>query len=205
MITLNEIFAGAAVLLVLIAYIPYMFDIVKGKVAPHPFSWLIWAMTATAVFFLQTANGSGTGAYATATVAVCAALIFVLSFRANKVRIRPLDIASLALALGGIVVWIFVDQPAIAIIILLFVEVVGFIPTYLNGWRNPYKDSISVWATNGTRHALGFMSVQNYNMITMINPIVWVTLCVIYVSTLGYRRLSTTKRANRKRLFRPYN
>ncbi len=205
MIALNEVLAGAAVLLVLIAYIPYMFDIVKGKVAPHPFSWLIWTMTATAVFFLQTASGSGTGAYATATVGICAALIFVLSFRANKVRIRPFDIVSLSLALAGIIVWIFVDQPMVAIAILLGVEVIGFIPTFLNGWRQPYKDSMTVWSLNGIRHTLGFLSIQNYNIITVLNPIIWITLNAIYVSTLAYRRMFFKKKAGRKRTFRPYN
>lgn len=205
MISTQEIFAAAAVVLVLAAYIPYMFDIVKGKVAPHPFSWLIWAMTATAIFFLQTSNGSGTGAYGTATVAVCAALIFIFAFRTNKVKIRPLDIISLALALVGIVVWIFVQQPFISIIILLTVEVIGFIPTYLNGWRRPYKDSMTVWAVNGGRHALGLAAVQQYNFITVLNPIVWLVLCTSYVSTLAFRRMFFVKNPDRKRLFRPYN
>lgn len=202
---LNELLAGAAIVLVLIAYIPYMFDIVKGKVAPHPFSWLIWAMTATAIFFLQLTNGSGTGAYSTATVALCASLIFILSFRANKVRIRPFDIGSLVLAIVGIVIWIFVQQPTISIIILLAVEVIGFIPTLLNGWKHPYRDSITVWTLNGLRQTLSFSAIQTHNFITMLNPLVWIALCVIYVSTLGYRRLSFTKHPERKRPFRPYN
>lgn len=205
MVSYQEILAGIAVVLVLAAYIPYMFDIVKGKVAPHPFSWLIWAMTATAIFFLQTSNGSGTGAYGTATVAVCAALIFILAFRTNKVKVRPLDIFSLVMALVGIVIWIFVQQPTISIIILLTVEVIGFIPTYLNGWRRPYKDSMGVWIVNGTRHALGLSAVQQYNFITVLNPIVWIVLCSTYVSTLAYRRLFFAKDPSRRRLFRPYS
>ncbi len=205
MIDFREIIAGIAVLLVLIAYIPYMFDIAKGKVAPHPFSWLIWAMTATAIFFLQTTNGSGSGAYGTAAVALCASAIFVLAFRANKVRIRPLDILSLLLAIGGIIVWVFVQQPMISIVILLTVEVIGFIPTLLNGWRYPYKDSMTVWTVNGTRHTLGLLAVQQHNAITMLNPIFWISLCALYVSILGYRRLFFTKHPARTRPFRPYN
>ena len=205
MLTYHEILAGIAVLLVLVAYIPYMFDIVKGKVAPHPFSWLIWAMTATSIFFLQTSNGSGAGAYGTGVVAICAAIIFVLAFRANKVRIRPLDIISLCIAILGIILWIFIDQPTISIAILLLVEVIGFIPTFLNGWRNPYKDSIAVWSVNGMRQALGLSAVQNVNFITVLNPIVWVAMCSIYVAVLSYRRLSFEKMPWRKRVFRPIN
>lgn len=205
MIQTQDILAIAAVSLVLIAYIPYMVDIVRGKVAPHPFSWLVWAMTATAIFFLQTSGGSGAGAYATAVVAVCASLIFILSFKTNKVRIRPLDIVSLSLAVVGIIIWIFIDQPAVAIMTLLIVEVIGFIPTLLNGWRHPYKDSMAVWVANGSRHTLGFAAVQNYNFLTMLNPIVWITLCSIYVTTLAVRRRSFTKSPSRQRPIRPYN
>lgn len=205
MVQLPQIIAGIAVALVLFAYIPYMIDTVKGKVAPHPFSWLIWAMTATAIFFLQTANGSGTGAYGTAAVALCAAGIFILAFRSNKVRIRPLDVISLVLAFVGIVIWIFVDQPVISIAILLAVEVIGFIPTYLNGWRHPYKDSMTLWAVNGARHGLGIAAIQNYNIITLINPLVWISLCSIYLTTLAYRRFFVTRHPQRRREFRPYN
>lgn len=205
MVELSQIIAGLAIGLVLFAYIPYMVETVKGKVAPHPFSWLIWAMSATAIFFLQTANGSGTGAYGTAAVALCAAAIFVLAFRSNKVKIRPLDVISLVLALLGIVIWIFVDQPAISIAILLVVEVIGFVPTYLNGWRHPYKDSMTLWTVNSVRHGLGIAAIQNYNMITLINPLVWIVLCTVYLSTLAYRRFFFTKHPERKRQFRPYN
>ncbi|UTX50997.1 hypothetical protein KI440_02205 [Candidatus Saccharibacteria bacterium TM7i] len=205
MVEFSQIIAGIAVCLVLAAYIPYMFDIVKGRVAPHPFSWLIWSMTATSIFFLQTTNGSGAGAYGTATVAVCASIIFVLAFRANKVKIRPLDITSLLLAVVGIILWIFVKQPSLSIAILLTVEVIGFIPTLLNGWREPYKDSITLWSVNGMRQGLGLAAVQNHNFVTVLNPIVWITLCAGYVLTLSYRRLFVKKHPARRRAFRPYN
>ena len=202
---LPQIIALIAVALVLSAYIPYMFDIVKGKVAPHSFSWLIWSVTSTSTFLLQTSSGSGTGAYGTATVAVCAAIIFVLAFRVNKVKIRPLDIISLSLAGVGILTWIFVQQPFLSIVIMLTVEVVGFIPTLPNGWREPYKDSVTLWSINGTRHALGIAAIQTHNVVTVLSPLVWIVLCAGYVLILSYRRTFTPKHPFRIRVFRPYN
>ena len=79
------------------------------------------------------------------------------------------------------------------------------IPTLLNGWRHPYKDSMAVWVANGSRHTLGFAAVQNYNFLTVLNPIVWITLCSIYVTTLAVRRRSFTKSPSRQRPIRPYN
>ena len=204
MIQLSQIIALAAMALVLSAYIPYMYDILRGKVAPHPFSWLIWAVTGTSIFLLQTTNGSGAGAYGTATVAVCNMIIFILAFRVNKVKIRPLDIISLCIAGVGILSWIFIQEPFVSITIILSVEVIGFIPTVLNGWRHPYKDSMTLWSINGMRQGLGLAAVQTHNYVTTLAPVVWLVLCAGYVLLLSNRRLFVKKHPLRERVFRPF-
>lgn len=201
----KEILGLIGICLVLIAYIPYIRDILRQKVKPHPFSWFVWTVTAVSIFFLQTENGSGPGAYTTATIAVMAFIVFVLSYRMNKTKIRKLDIICLITACAGIVVWLLVDQPLISIFLLLAVEVIGFIPTLRKGIEKPYEDSVTLWAVSGVRHAVGFSAIAHYNAITMLNPLVWITLCITFCTVVLIRRKNTKKPRARVRKFRPHN
>ena len=205
MLMIKEIIGLIAVSLVIIAYVPYIRNILLKRVSPHPFSWLVWSVTATSIFFLQTANGSGAGAYTTATVAIFAFTVFLLARRNRKVKPQLFDIICLVVACLGIVVWLFIQQPMVSIIILLSVEMLGFVLTFRQGWKKPHNESALLWATNSLRHTTGFMAISNYNFITMLNPIVWTIIGTSFAITLISRRKLVRKHFWNKRRFKPYN
>ena len=205
MLISKELLGLLGVLLALVAYLPYIHDIIRKRVKPHPYSWLIWTATATAVFFIQTTNGSGPGAYPTATIALLAFTVFVLSYRMNKVRIKSLDIACLAIATAGIIVWLFVDQPLISLLLLLSVEVIGFIPTLRKAIAKPYEDSVTMWTINGIRHGVGLTAIMHYNLITILNPLAWISMCITVCAVMIWRRRNTKKPRGRVRQFRPHH
>lgn len=201
----KEIIGLIAVALVFIAYVPYLRDIIRGKVKPHPVTWLALVVTASSIFLLQTANGSGSGAYPTATVGVFAVCVFVLSLKYSKIKIQLFDVLCFVASLIGAAVWLFIDRPVLSIIVLLAAELVGFAPTVVKGWKKPYDDSITLWGTNAIRHMTGFFAIQNYTFITVLNPIVWITVSLSYSAMLLIKRRHTIKWPWRKRQFKPYN
>lgn len=205
MLMIKEIIGLIAVGLVIIAYVPYIRNILLKRVSPHPFSWFVWSVTATSIFFIQTTNGSGAGAYTTATVAIFAFTVFLLARRNRKAKPQLFDIVCLVVACLGIVIWLFVQQPVVSIIILLAVEAVGFIPTFRQGWKKPHNESALLWSTNSLRHCAGFLAISNYNFVTMLNPIVWTLIGTSFAIILISRRRSVTKMFWDKRRFKPYN
>lgn len=201
----KEMLGIIAVALVFVTYIPYILDILKKKVKPHPFTWFVWMITASSIFLLQITNGAGSGAYPTAFVAVFALFVFILALRNNRLRPTTIDVVCLIVACIGIGSWMLIDIPWVSISLMLFVEITGFTPTFLKGWRKPYEESVSMWGTNAARHIFAISAVQNYGFITMINPITWMTLSTIFCVQLLYRRTIVPKPKQRKRQFRPYN
>ncbi|HRQ87059.1 MAG TPA: hypothetical protein PLY16_03025 [Candidatus Saccharibacteria bacterium] len=201
----KEIIGLIAVALVFIAYVPYIRDIIRRKVKPHPVSWLALVVTSSSIFFLQTSSGSGSGAYATATVTVFALCVFLLSLKYSKIKLQLFDVLCLIASLIGVAVWLFIDRPVLSIIVLLTAELIGFAPTIVKGWKKPYDDSITLWGTNAIRHMTGFFAIQNYTFITMLNPIVWITVSLSFSTMLLIKRRHTIKWPWRKRRFEPYN
>ena len=201
---MNELFALAAVLLVIIAYVPYLVKIARGEVKPHPFTWLVWTITATSIFILQTNYGSGTGAYATAAMAFCALNVFIFTVRKGMPKVHPLDAICLVIALLGVAVWLVIDEPVVSIAILLSVEVIGFIPTFAKGVRKPYEDSAVLWALTVGRHSMGLLAIEHYNIVTSLNPITWIIVGSLFCIALLIRRIPVRKPKQPKATLQPY-
>lgn len=201
----KEILGFIGVALVLAAYLPYLRNIIRRKVLPHPFTWLVWMVSATLISLIQMTNGAGPGAYATATIAVMSFCIFTLAIRFNKTRINPLDVVSLGFAFVGLVIWVFVDQPLISLLLLLSVELIGFTPTLRKGYKKPYEDSLLLWATNAARHLISLSAITHYSAVTMLNPLVWAPLSLAYCGLLLWRRHKTRKPLRRVKTFQPHN
>lgn len=194
---------GAA--LVLCAYVPYIIKILKNKVKPQPFTWLTWCATSVVICLLQISNGSGSGAYTTAVVAFFCATIFLLSVFKYRPKVQLLDIICLVASTVGILVWLVVDQPAVSIVIMLGVEMIGSIPTFRKAWTQPYEDSVLLWAINTARQVLSFSAIQHYTFVTVLNPIMWTVLSLGLCTLLLARRRNMRKPWRRKRTFTPYN
>ena len=115
---MKEIFGIISVIIAFVAYIPYLRDTVRGRTHPHAFSWFVWGFLAIIVFLVQLGSGSGFGAYTTLAGGVISFAVFGLGLRYGKKDITCTDIIFFVLALIATVVWIFTDQPLLAIVLL---------------------------------------------------------------------------------------
>lgn len=201
---MNQLFAFLAIALVLAAYVPYIVKILRGKVKPHPISWLIFSIAGASVFSLQTSYGSGVGAYATGVMALSTFCVFLASARHGITRIQPLDVLCLVLALLGVGIWLVVREPVASIVIFLCVEVIGFIPTVIKGYKKPYEDSALLWLLIAGRHALALLAIEHYNIVTTLTPSAWVFMGSTFCLILLIRRIPKKKPRGRKRSFQPY-
>ena len=77
----TEIIVVLASILAIVGNIPYLRDVIKGKVKPHPYTWFIWTIVSCVVFFGQVAKGAGIGAIPTAVSEIFTVLIFLFSLK----------------------------------------------------------------------------------------------------------------------------
>lgn len=189
----HELFGIIAALLVVIAFVPYIVKIVKGVVKPHPFTWLIWTITASSICMLQLSNGAGAGAYGSGAMAVFSFFVFISTMRRGMSHVRHIDVICLVIALLGVAVWLIIQEPALSIALLLGVEFIGFLPTLFKAWRKPYEDSAVLWALNGTRQTMSLLAVQHYNIVTLLNPISWMIVAFGFSILILVRRIPAKK------------
>ena len=71
-----------------ISYTPYFYGIFKGKVRPHPITWLSWAVVTTALALAYMFNGGGWSTWATVAIIPVDIAIIILAVVYVKEKIR---------------------------------------------------------------------------------------------------------------------
>lgn len=181
-------FAIVAACLAIAGNLPYLRDILHGKVKPHPYTWFVWTLVSAIVFFGQLARGAGIGAIPTAASEIFTVLIFLFSLRYGFRDISYVDTAFLGLALIGIGVWIASDDPTISVVIAVSIDVVAFIPTIRKTWSDPGTENPILFIANVIRHILALLSLEAYNVATMLHSIAMIVINALMSGIIIGRR-----------------
>lgn len=185
---MKEIIAVIAALLAIGGNAPYLAQVVKGSVRPHPYSWLVWSVVSCIVFFGQVAKGAGVGAIPTGASEIFTVIIFLFSLKYGFRKIRPVDTAFLVVALLGLVPWVLTRDPTVSVIIAVSIDLVAFVPTLRKTWAYPQSEAPVLYASNVLRHALALFSLQSYNLATMLHSVAMITVNSVMVGILFVRK-----------------
>ncbi len=168
---MKETLAIIAAILAVVGNIPYLIDIVKRRVQPHPYTWMVWTTVSAITFFGQLAKGAGIGALPTAASEIFTLLIFIFSLQYGFKKILISDTIFFVIALLGIIPWIITKDPTVSVIIAVSIDLIAFIPTLRKTWQNPKSETPILYSANVLRHILALFSLQSYNIATTLHSI----------------------------------
>lgn len=191
---MKETFAIVAAFLAIAGNVPYVIDILKGRVKPHAYTWFVWTVVSAIVFFGQLAKGAGIGALPTAVSEVFMLIIFLLSLKYGFRHVTKTDTFFLLLALAGIIPWIITNDPTGSVIIAVSIDVIAFFPTLRKTWREPKTEMPILYGANVARHILALFSLQAYNIATMLHSIAMISTNSVMTVLLIFRNTEGKKR-----------
>ncbi len=171
----KHIIAIVAAVLAIIGNVPYLIDIIKKRVKPHPYTWFIWTIVSATIFFGQVAKGAGIGALPTLASEIFTVIIFLFSLHYGFKNISRTDTYFLIAALLGLIPWVLTKDPTISVVIMVSIDFIAFIPTLRKTWQAPETETPLLYATNVIRHILALFSLEAYNIATMLHSIVMIT------------------------------
>ncbi len=178
-----------AVILTIGSFFPYLIAIFHGKIKPHVFSWVIWALTTIVVFFAQLADGGGFGAWVMGLSGLITIFIAILAyFKKTDDTIKKVDWVFFFGALLSLPLWYFTSNPLWAVIILTFVDLVGFLPTIRKSFVKPFEEQILFYVIISVRNILAIIALYHYSVITILFPVVITVQCIVLSFVLYFRR-----------------
>lgn len=186
---LRPLLSAIGIVLTIAGFVPYVLGIVKGRVRPHMFSWLIWGITTLLVFIAQLQDGGGIGAWPIGVSGLTTLVVALLAYmnRADT-TVTQTDWLFLFLALSSLPVWYVTANPLWAVVILTSVDLLGFGPTYRQVWHRPWSDSIMFFTLLAARNLLVLIALENYSVTTMLFP------AAIGLASLGLIVILVTRR-----------
>ena len=186
---LKLIFSGLAIVITFMAFIPYIRGILKGRIKPHLFSWLIWGMTTLIVFFAQLDADGGTGAWPIGVSGVITIYIAFLSYvKRGDISITRLDRLFFSAALLSIPCWYFTSNPLWAVILLTTIDLLGFGPTIRKAYDHPYEESLLFIFMFFLRNTFALLALESYSLTTVLFPLSICMVCLFLCTLISYRR-----------------
>lgn len=185
----KTILSTLAIVLTFVAFYPYIVGILRNQIKPHVFSWIIWGLTTTIVFFAQLEAGGGVGAWPIGLSGLVTIYIAVLAYLKQADRtITFMDWLFFCLALAALPLWYLTSSPLWAVIVLTSVDVLGFGPTFRKAYVLPFEESLTFFGLFCARNLIAIAALETYSWATILFPAAITAGCVVLIVMVVYRR-----------------
>jgi hypothetical protein len=192
--TVKIVASVLATSLALVAYIPYLLDMFRGKNKPHLYTWISIFLITAVVGYLQLIGGAGVGAIPTIIGVGVDAVILFYCFRFGTKDVVLMD----KICLGGSVVGIAAyaalsSRPVVSLAIVTIAEIVSFFPTFRKTRNDPYSESLPSYYLLMLKLALILVALQKYNLLTVSYSVLWILVFVVFLGATYRWRANTVQ------------
>jgi hypothetical protein len=184
----EQLWGLLAVALTLIGLIPYIYGMLKGRLKPHLFTWLVWTLMTIIVAAGQVSAGAGAGAWPTIITAILCLIITLGAFRYGETHITRGDWGFLVVGLLAIPIWLITKDPTASVVLATLIDVSAFGPTIRKSWHQPWQESMLNCTTSLAKHLATLFAIANYNLATALFPNALVIANIVVIIVLIWRR-----------------
>jgi hypothetical protein len=178
-----------AIVLTLLAFVPYITGILKGITKPHVFSWIIWGSTTFIVFLAQLEGHAGIGAWPIGVSGAMTVLVAFLAYlKRSDITITKKDWLFFGVAMSALPLWYLMSDPLWAVVMLTLVDTLGFAPTARKVYHAPYSEPIFFVALFFVRNMLVLFALEHYSATTVLFPAVIAIACLLLITLMIIRR-----------------
>lgn len=184
--SIKVIFAVVSSLIGISCFIPYIVDIFKGKTKPHSYSWLIWTILQTTGVIAMSSGGAGVGVMSLAIGAILCGFVFFLSLFYGSNNINIFDTICLIGALISIVIYFFLKDALLSVIVVAITDIIGFLPTFRKSYEEPNTETFSTYILSLISSLLALRALSVFSLTTsfyLISLVLTNGLCALIIYT----------------------
>ena len=153
----------------MLASIPYVVDVVKGRVKPERISWLLWAALG-ATFFVGALQNDGAVLYTLGNLLI-PVIIFVLSLKYGVGGKSWFDKICLVIAAVAFVLMFVVDNALYGLVLALIVDAIGSILTIRKLLKDRTSEPKLIWGVFAIAGILSIIALENYSIVNLLFPV----------------------------------
>ncbi|MBU1149236.1 hypothetical protein KKI23_04055 [Patescibacteria group bacterium] len=173
MIEIKALFGLLSSLFVLIGGIPYLKDIYQKKAHPHVLSWIGWGFITALGASAMLAEGS------TWVVAILLANTLLCLIIAGYSAIKKAGVWStgiydyifFAFGILGLILWLLLDMPIIALICAIVADFSFGVPTIIKTYKDPTSETSFVWITASLSGLFSLFAIHSFTFHEVAYPL----------------------------------
>lgn len=179
-------------ILAFVCVFPYIRDILLKKTKPERASWFIWSVLGSISFFSQLAKGATNSLWLPGIDTLAVLVTFLLALKYGKGGFSRRDIYALAIALVGLIIWIFTKEAAFALFIVIGIDAAGSYLTIVKAYEDPESETMSTWILSGLSGLVAALAVGSFDWILLAYPLyIWfANFAVVGAMILGRKKSS---------------
>ncbi len=154
-----------------LAFAPYVWSVLKGRTKPSRASWLIWSVLGVSILASYHSSGATDTIWIPIIYAIMPILIFLLSLKYGVGGYAKLDIVCLIGAAVGLIAWKLTDSPQTALFINIFIDGLGFIPTFKKTYVDPNSESRLAWIIGASATIVNLFAINSWDLDIALYPI----------------------------------
>jgi len=172
----------------LIAFIPYILAILRGETKPNRATWWIW----TIVGFMLGASYFSSGAKHTIWVPVSYIIgpftVAILSIKYGEGGWTRFDRYCLFGTGMSVILWWIFSSPLIALLINLFIDFLGALPTIRKAYHKPESENHIAWILFFGGNIINLFAVEKWTFTIAVYPIFMFLLSGLIAITILIQR-----------------
>lgn len=178
-VTASALATGVA----LVAYIPYLVDMFRGKNRPHLYTWISIFLVTAVVAYIQLIGGAGVGAIPTILSVAVDGVILFYCFRFGTKDVVFVDKICLATSILGVIAYALLSsKPVVSLAIVTGAEIISFVPTFRKTRNDPYSESLPSYYLLIVKLFLILVAVETYNVLTISYSALWLFVFVAFLA-----------------------
>lgn len=181
--------SAMAMMLTVIAFLPYIRSVLHGQVRPHVFSWVIWGLNTSVAFLAALDAGGGIGSWVIGFSAGVTLFIAMLAYvKRADVNVTITDRLFFMVALAAMPLWVWLEDPLWAVWLVTVIELLGFGPTFRKTWFQPYSESMVFLWLLVVRNTLVIAALARHTTTTVLFPAAMAAACLALIALMVWRR-----------------
>lgn len=172
----------------ILALVPYILDVIRGKTKPNIVSWFTWTLLTSIATAAAFAAGEWQAAILMLANAIGTSTIVLLGLRKGTAKLSRFDIFCQAGALLSLALWLILDSPLIAIVGVVFIDFLAVLPTIRHAWLKPFEETWETFFLSTIAPVFTFLSLTHYNWENLLYPVYLAIADGLVMFIILYRR-----------------
>ncbi|PXW25799.1 UNVERIFIED_CONTAM: hypothetical protein DES50_12032 [Williamsia faeni] len=172
----------------------YVRAVLMGSASPNKVTWFLWAAMPIIAFLAQLDQGVGLASILTLSVGLGPAFVLASSFvnRASYWQITTLDLACGAISVAAITVWLLLDNPTMAVVMVVAADSVAALPTVVKSWQSPRSERSDYYILAVLNGVIAILTLDSWRVIDWLFPAYVIVVATTIAAIVETRRRMTS-------------